>query len=147
MEPGGCVDNYAISEFGLAGVTATNTSPISALLRVLAISNPRQPVKAIGHSTTIVVDATTEDESSAYAMLLPLDEWMSHRDKSDMTVLRNSLLVTSPGMVSIKDDEEEEDEESTVTGTAVKDLLGTYWLIYDPLTIIVMQNLYRTLSP
>jgi hypothetical protein len=110
--------------------TECNTSPVSALLRVMAMrdkSDISTVVKsnAIDNlSVTVSNDTSQEAQLNARQMLKPIDEWMSRLDESQTSlILRRSKLVTSTGLAATKDDD---DEEASQIGSSVKELLGSY---------------------
>jgi hypothetical protein len=120
--------------FAMPYATKENTSPISALLRVLAMGSQQQNKSAeeteLNHQLeidnrkrkyTIVGDET---KNKMRMMLKPLDEWMSQpKEMQGSVILRQCVLVTSPGMRDVKGTEAA-DEDDNIDGSAVKDLLG-----------------------
>lgn len=116
--------------------TERNTSPVSALLRVLAMSENRLfediPTSLHDNATdrqclNVRNDVAKEALCNARDMLKPIDEWMSLVEENQTSlILRKSLLVTSTGLAATKD---EEDEEASQTGSSVKDLLGRFHII------------------
>ena len=104
----------------MKGSTEKNTSPVSALLRALAMCENRYDRKRKADE----VDGSESTAQNVHSMLGPLDEWMSLPDENQGSlILRQSLLVTSPGLIRAK---EEEDDETPYSGQAVKDLLGLH---------------------
>lgn len=102
----------------MKGSTEKNTSPVSALLRTLAACENRYDRKRKADE----VDGSEGIAKNIISMLGPLDEWMSLPDENQgSSILRKSLLVTSPGLIKAG---EEEEDETPYSGQAVKDLLG-----------------------
>ena len=102
----------------MKGSTEKNTSPVSALLRTLATCENRYDRKRKADE----VDGSEGIAQNIISMLGPLDEWMSLPDENQgSSILRKSLLVTSPGLIKAG---EEEEDETPYSGQAVKDLLG-----------------------
>lgn len=109
--------------FSMPGATEENTSPISAVLRVLALSDAPLHEGVITSGSNVGLEISSEAGHNAAAMLMPLDEWMCQPfEVQGLSILQRSLLVTSPGLVNIKDDEDE--DNSTMNGSSIKDLLG-----------------------
>lgn len=108
--------------------TECNTSPVSALLRVVAMSDKRNistivDGNAVDKLCVNVCNDGQETQLNARKMLKPIDEWMSRLDESQTSlILRRSKLVTSTGLAATKDDD---DEEAPQIGSSVKDLLGS----------------------
>lgn len=113
--------------------TECNTSPVFALLRVMAMSDKK---RVLNTSKTVEVcradklcvnvcnEIDQEAQLNAREMLKPIDEWMSRLDESQTSlILRRSKLITSTGLAATKDDD---DEEAPRIGSSVKDLLGRY---------------------
>lgn len=113
--------------------TECNTSPVSALLRVMAMIDKKEvdntsamiEGKALDKKCLNVCNDVAQDtQLNARKMLKPIDEWMSRLDESQTSlILRRSMLVTSTGLAATKDDD---DEEAPQMGSSVKDLLGRY---------------------
>jgi hypothetical protein len=113
--------------------TECNTSPVSALLRVMAMIDKKEvdntsaiiEGKALDKECLNVCNDVAQDtQLNARKMLKPIDEWMSRLDESQTSlILRRSMLVTSTGLAATKDDD---DEEAPQMGSSVKDLLGRY---------------------
>jgi hypothetical protein len=110
--------------------TDCNTSPVSALLRAVAMSDKRDlstnvEANAVDKlSVNFCNDNSQETQLNARQLLKPIDEWMSRLDESQTSlILRRSKLVTSTGLAATKDDD---DEEAPQIGSSVKDLLGRY---------------------
>lgn len=111
--------------------TERNTSPVFALLRVMAMSDEKQVLNISKSVEACAVDnlcvnvcndIDQETQLNAREMLKPIDEWMSRLDESQTSlILRRSKLVTSTGLAATKDDD---DEEAPRIGSSVKDLLG-----------------------
>ena len=113
--------------------TECNTSPVSALLRVMAMIDKKE----VDNTSAIIEgealdkkclnvcnDVAQDTQLNARKMLKPIDEWMSRLDESQTSlILRRSMLVTSTGLAATKDDD---DEEAPQMGSSVKDLLGRY---------------------
>jgi hypothetical protein len=109
--------------------TECNTSPVSALLRVMAMRDKRDISTVVESNAvdnlnvTVCNDISQEAQLNARQMLKPIDEWMSRLDESQTSlILRRSKLVTSTGLAATKDDD---DEEAPQIGSSVKDLLGS----------------------
>lgn len=103
----------------MKGATEKNTSPVSAFLRALAMSENRYDSKRKADE----VDGSEGLTQNVLSMLGPLDEWMSLPEETQGSlILRQSLLVTSPGLIRAKEDD---DDETPYSGQAVKDLLGS----------------------
>ena len=102
--------------FTMPGATEGNTSPISSVLRLLALDDVAQAAE-ITSVSKLGRESCTQAECSALAMLAPLDEWMSQPlELQGLSILRKSLLVSSPGLVSSK--------ETEMEGTSVNEFLG-----------------------
>ena len=75
----------------MKGSTEENTSPVSALLRMLATCENRYDRKRKADE----VDGSEGIAQNILSMLGPLDEWMSLPDENQgSSILQKSLLVT-----------------------------------------------------
>lgn len=107
--------------FAMPFATPKNTSPVSALLRAMAMSDEEQ-VRAgsVDCNKKNCDDAVTS--SKLRAMLKPLDDWMRLPNENQKSnILTQSVLVTSLGLTEVKD---EIQEIISVDGSSVKHFLG-----------------------
>ena len=110
-------ENMFTRAFTMPGATEKNTSPISSVLRLLALDDVLLQAAESTIVSKVGRKSCTEAEYNALAMLAPLDEWMIQPlEVSGLSILQKSLLVNSPGLVSSK--------ETAMGGASVNDLLG-----------------------
>ena len=76
------------------GATQQNTSPISALLRILATHDP---LRSIEYTNRNRDKEAAPVDNKHYTMLQPLDDWISLPLEGGFANLRRSPLVSSPG--------------------------------------------------
>ena len=114
--------------FAMQFATHKNTSPVSALLRAMAMSgNERVSVNRIDCGSSEEDRQNYPVGLKVVAMLKPLDEWMSLPNENQKSnILGRSVLVTSLGLTKVKD---EVQATTSLDGSSVKDFLGEVYRI------------------
>ena len=113
----GCSNHPYAMQFA----THKNTSPVSALLRAMAMSGDERE-KASNPQCGLSDENRQNFSLKVGAMLKHLDEWMSLPNENQKSnILGRSVLVTSLGLARMK---EEIQEVTSLDGSSVKDFLG-----------------------
>ena len=113
----GCSNHPYAMQFA----THKNTSPVSALLRAMAMSGDERE-KASNPQCGLSDENRQNFSLKVGAMLKHLDEWMSLPNENlKSNILGRGVLVTSLGLARMK---EEVHEITSLDGSSVKDFLG-----------------------